>query len=323
MKAFIYTSYGSPDNLTLQDIDQPVPEDNEILLKVRAVSLNAYDWRFLNADPFFIRLMGAGFLKPKKTGLGADIAGEVVAVGKDVTTWKVGDEVFGDTISSKNGGLAEFVCVKEQRLARKPAQMSFEEAAAIPMAALTSLQGLRDHGGIQAGMDVMIHGASGGVGTFAVQLAKSFNAQVTAVCSTQHLDRMRELRADHVIDYKKENFANSGTLYDLIFVANGNRSAAVYAGSLKDNGTVVAAGGTMSQLLSFLLLKPFVTRKGKKVIFFVERPNSTDLQLMADLYTDGKVKPVLDKQFSFSDTQDAFRYLAAGHAKGKIIITLP
>ncbi len=224
MKAIVYTKYGSPDVLQLKDIEKPVPNDDEVLVKIRAASVNAYDWHFLTADIFLICLMGGGLLKPKNTRLGADIAGQVDAVGKNVKQFQPGDEVFGMVA----GGFAEYTCASENALALKPVNQSFDEAAAVPMAAVTALQGLRDEGQIQAGQKVLINGASGGVGTFAVQIAKSYDAEVTAVCSTGNLEQARSIGADHVIDYTKEDFTKKNQQYDLIFAANGYHSLSAY-----------------------------------------------------------------------------------------------
>ena len=220
----------------------PLPLDDEVLVEVHAASVNAYDWHFLTADVFLIRLMGGGLLRPKKKTLGADIAGKVIAVGKNITRFHVGDEVFG-TAKGGSGGFAEYVCASEKSLALKPTNISFEEASTASMAALTALQGLRDEGQIQSGQKVLIYGASGGVGTFAVQIAKSFGAEVTAVCSTRNVGIARSIGADHVIDYTREDFSKDGTLYDLIFVANGNLSVSKYKQALKPNGICVLAGG--------------------------------------------------------------------------------
>src|SRR3972149_3723536 len=257
MKAIVYTKCGSPDVLQLKDVEKPTPKDNEVLIKIHAASVNAYDWHFLTADIFLIRLMGGGLLKPKNTRLGADIAGRVEAVGRNVKQFRPGDEVFGDI---GHGGFAEYTCAPESRLALKPANLSFEEAAAVPMAALTALQGLRDEGQIQPGQKVLVYGASGGVGTFAVQIAKSFGAEVTAVCSPRNLDMLRSIGADHVIDYTREDFTHNGQHYDLIAAANGYHSILDYRRALSPGGIYVALGGSMFQVLQGLLLGPLVSR---------------------------------------------------------------
>ena len=238
MKAIVYTEYGSPDVLHLKDVEKPVPADDEVLVKVHAVSVNAADLHLLRADPFLIRL-SSGFLKPKHTILGSDIAGRVEAVGSNVTQFKPGDEVFGDISACGWGGFAEYVCVRENALVLKPTNLSFEQAAAVPMAAVTALQGIRHAGQIRPGQKALINGASGGVGTFAVQLAKSFGAEVTAVCSTRNLETARSIGADHVIDYTKEDFATNGQQYDLILAANGDRSISDYKRALSPKGVYV------------------------------------------------------------------------------------
>lgn len=325
MKAIVYTKYGSPDVLQLKDVEEPVPLDDEVLVEVHAASVNAYDWHFLTADVFLIRLMGGGLLRPQKTTLGADIAGRVSAVGKDITRFQPGDEVFG-AAKGGSGGFAEYVCAREKSLELKPANASFEEAAAVTMAALTALQGLRDKGQIEPGKKVLIHGASGGVGTFAVQIAKSFGAEVTAVCSSRNVEIARSIGADHVIDYTRENFTKNGELYDLILVANGNLSILEYKRSLKPNGICVLAGGgsgSIVQLLAGMLLEWWISKtESKRVGSFLANINQRDLAFMKDLLESGKVKPVIDRRYPLSETAEALRYLGEGHAKGKITITV-
>ena len=250
MKAILYTKYGSPDVLQLKDVEQPTPKDDEVLIKIRAASVNAYDWHFLTADIFLIRLMGGGLLKPKDSRLGADVAGRIETVGRNVKQFQPGDEVFGMV----KGGFAEYASAPESALWLKPVNTSFDEAAAIPMAAITALQGLRDEGHIQAGQKVLINGASGGVGTFAVQIAKSFDTEVTAVCSTRNLEQARSIGADHVIDYTKEDFTKNGQQYDLLFAANGYHSLSDYKRALTPKGIYVMAGGSMAQILQSMLM---------------------------------------------------------------------
>jgi NADPH:quinone reductase-like Zn-dependent oxidoreductase len=323
MKAIVYTKYGSPDVMQFKEVEKPAPMDDEVLVRVQAASVNAYDWHFLTADVFLIRLMGGGLLKPKNTMLGADIAGRVEAVGRNVKQFQPGDEVFG---AAKHGcgGFAEQVCARENALVLKPANTSFEEAAAVPMAALTALQGLRDKGQIQSGQKVLINGASGGVGTFAVQIAKSFGAEVTAVCSTKNLDVARSIGADQVIDYAQENFTQNGQQYDLIFVANGYHSISEYRRALSPNGIcVMAGGGSMAQLFQVLLLESWISRtESKKVVSFVANINQGDLAFMKELLEASKVKPVIDRRYPLSETAEALRYLGEGHAKGKVIVTV-
>jgi NADPH:quinone reductase-like Zn-dependent oxidoreductase len=325
VQAVVYTEYGSPDVLRLKDIEKPTPLDDEVLVEVHAASVNAYDWHFLTADVFLIRLMSGGIFRPKKTTLGADIAGKVVAVGKNVERFRPGDAVFG-TAKGGTGGFAEFVCAPERALELKPANISFEEAAAVPIAGLTALQGLRDKGRIEAGAKVLIHGASGGVGTFAIQIAKSFGAHVTAVCSTRNVEMARALGADHVIDYTREDFTDGRDFYDLVFVANGDRSLFEYKRSLKPNGICVLAGGTVGsivQILAGMLTAWWISKTGsKKMQSFLAKITQGDLTAMKKLLESGKVKPVIDRRFALKDTAEALRYLGQGHARGKIVITV-
>jgi len=323
MKAIVYEKYGLPDVLELKDVEKPTPLDDEVLVEVHAASVNAYDWHFLTADVFLIRLMGGGLLRPKKKTLGADIAGRVVAVGKHVTRFHLGDEVFG-TAKGGSGGFAEYVCAREKSLQLKPSNVSFEEAATASMAALTALQGLRDEGQIQSGKKVLIYGASGGVGTFAIQIAKSFEAEVTAVCSSRNVGIARSIGADHVIDYTQEDFTNNGELYDLILVANGNLSVNKFKRALKPAGICVLAGGGGGSILELLLgmLQGWwiLKTEKKKIGSFLAKINQKDLAFMKELLASGKVKPVIDRRYSLSDTANALRYLGEGHAQGKIVI---
>src|SRR5512132_2041459 len=263
MKAIVYTEYGSPDVLHLKEVVKPTPKDNEVLVKVYAVSANAADLHLLRADPFLIRL-SSGFLKPKHTILGSDIAGRVEAAGSNAKQFKPGDEVFGDISGCGWGGFAEYACVSETALALKPTNLSFEEAAAVPMAAVTALQGIRYAGQIRPGQKVLINGASGGVGTFAVQLAKSLGAEVTAVCSTRNLGTARAIGADHVIDYTKEDFAKNGQEYDLILATNGDRSIADYRRALSPKGIYVQTGGSMTQMTQAMVQGPWISRAGSQ-----------------------------------------------------------
>ncbi len=322
MKAIINTQYGPPDVLQFTEVPKPAPKDNEVLLKTRAVSINAADSHLMRADPFPVRF-AFGLFKPKIRTLGADVAGQVEAVGKNITQFKVGDEVFGDLSGVGFGGLAEYVCAPESALAFKPANLTFEESAALPMASITALQGLRDHGKIKAGQSVLIYGASGGVGTFAVQIAKAFGAEVTAVCSTTKVDQARSLGADHVIDYTQEDFAQITQRYELIFAANGNRQLAEFEHALTLTGTYVLSGGSSSQLFQAMLQGPFRSKAGGKSIkTFVAKPNQTDLKVMKELVESGRVKPVIDKLYPLHETSAAMRYLEEGHARGKIVITM-
>ena len=263
MKAMVYHTYGSPDVLKLEEVQKPVPQDDEVLVQVHATSVNAGDWHLLRAKPFLMRFMGFGLLKPKHTILGSDIAGRVEVVGRNVTQFQSGDEVFGNTAKSGFGGFAEYVAVPENALVLKPTNISFEEAAAVPQAALTALQGLRDKGHIQKGQKVLINGASGGIGTFAVQLAKAFGADVTAVCSTRNVDIVRSIGADHVIDYTQEDFTKNGQRYDLILAVNGYHSISAYKRALHPEGVYVMTGGSNAQLFQAMLLGPLVSRTGR------------------------------------------------------------
>jgi NADPH:quinone reductase-like Zn-dependent oxidoreductase len=320
MKAIVYTEYGSPDVLQLQEVEKTTPKDDEVLIKIHAASVNAYDWHFLTADIFLIRLMGGGLLKPKNTRLGADIAGRVEAVGRNVKQFQPGDEVFGDI---GHGGFAEYACAPESRLAVKPANLSFEEAAAVPMAALTALQGLRDEGQIHLGQKVLINGASGGVGTFAVQIAKLFGTEVTAVCSPRNLEQARSLGADQVIDYTKENFTQSGRQYDLIFAANGYHPLATYKRALAPKGMYIMAGGKPAQIFEAMLLGNWLSEKnGRKLGGVSAHIDQKDLLTLKELLEAGKVIPVMDRRYPLSEAAEALRYLGEGHARGKVVITV-
>ncbi len=274
MKAIVYTEYGSPDVLQIKEIAKPTPRDNEVLVKVYAVSVNAADLHLLRADPFLIRL-SSGLLKPKNQILGSDIAGRVEAVGKNVKQFKQGDEVFGDISADGWGGFAEYVCAREDAFALRPTNLSFEEAAAVPMAAVTALQGIRYAGQIRPAQKVLIHGASGGVGSFALQLAKAFGAEVTAVCSTRNLDVARSIGADHVIDYTREDFAKNGKKYDLIIATNGDRSISDYRRVLSPTGIYVQTGGSMRQMTQAMIQGPWISRTGSQKIgnMGVAKPN--------------------------------------------------
>ncbi|MCX6079325.1 MAG: NAD(P)-dependent alcohol dehydrogenase [Chloroflexi bacterium] len=323
MKAIVYTKYGSPDNLELKDMEKPTFKDDEVLVKVIAVSVNAADLHLLRAEPFPIRFM-SGLLEPKNKILGSDIAGRVEAVGSNVKMFKPGDDVFGDISACGWGGFAEYACAREEALVLKPANISFEQAAAVPMAAVTALQGIHYAGQIRPGQKVLINGASGGVGTFAVQLAKSFGAEVTAVCSTKNLDMARSIGADHVIDYTKEDFAKNGQQYDLILAANGDRSISDYRRALSPNGIYVQMGGSMAQMSQAMLQGPWISMTGSKKMgnMGVAKPNQNDLVIIKELIERGKVRPVVDKCFPLNRTAEAIRYLEEGHAQGKVVITV-
>jgi NADPH:quinone reductase-like Zn-dependent oxidoreductase len=322
MKAMVYTTYGSPDVLQLTQVANPMLKEDEVLIRIHAASANAADWHLLRGDPFLFRFM-SGLLKPKNTILGADIAGRVESVGRNVTQFLPGDAVFGDLSGCGLGGFAEYVSVPEHAVITKPASMTFEEAAAVPMAAVTALQALRDEGQIQPGHKVLIHGASGGVGTFAVQIAKSFRAEVTAVCSTRNVDLVRSIGADHVIDYTQEDFTKTGQRYDLILAANGDRSMFEYKRALAPTGRYVVTGGSMAQLFQAILLGPLLSMAGRqKMGNAVARPNQKDLAFLKELLDAGNVVPVIDRSYPLSETAEAIRYLEAGHARGKVVITV-
>jgi len=326
MKAVVYTNYGSPDVLEIRDIKKPVPNDDQVLVKVRAASLNPLDWHYMEGTPYIMRAMGTGLRKPKSPRLGVDLAGEVEAVGKNVTEFKPGDEVFG---TGGGAAFAEYVCARKTKLVLKPANITFEQAAAVPIAALTALQGLRDKGQVQPGQKVLINGASGGVGTFAVQIAKSFGADVTGVCSTRNLDMVRSLGADHVIDYTKEDFTKGAQRYDLILDNVGNQPLSGFRRALKPNGICVMIGGggpndggligPMARPVKALLLSPFVSQKMGMMLAEIRQE---DLAAMRDLMQAGKVTPVIDRTYPLSQVREAMKYLEAGHARGKVILTM-
>jgi NADPH:quinone reductase-like Zn-dependent oxidoreductase len=322
LKAITYHRYGSPDVLDFEEVDEPVAKDDEVLLRVRAASVNPRDWHFMRGLPYIMRPIGLRI--PKDGGFGSDVAGQVEAVGKAVTRFRRGDEVFAHVLS---GGFAEYTCVSEDVLGRKPANLTFEQAAAVPLAALTALQGLRDHGQIQAGQKVLIIGASGGVGTFAVQLGKSFGAEVTGLCSTRNLDLVRSIGADHVIDYTKEDFTQSGQKYDLIFQLAGTRSPSDCRRALTSKGKLILSSGEsdgrwigpLDRIIKAVVLSPFVSQRLGP---FEAKRSKEDLQVLKELIESGKVSPVIDRTYPLSETAEAVRYLEKGHARGKVVITV-
>ena len=320
MKAIVYTKYGPPDVLQLKEVEKPTPRDNQVLVKVHAASANALDWRRFAMWPIVARLMEGGLSKPKDTSLGADLSGVIEAVGSNVTEFQPGDEVFGVC----GGSFAEYALARETKLARKPANVSFEAAAAVPVAAFTALQGLRDKGHIQAGQKVLIYGASGGVGIFAVQIAKAFGAEVTAVCSTRNLDMARALGADYVIDYTREDFTKNGQQYDLILAVNGYRPMLDYRRALSANGMFVMAGGKVSQLFEGMLLGPLISRFGTKKMSFmgIATTPKEDLLVIKEFLEAGKIIPVIDRTYPLSEAAAAIRYMLEEHAKGKVVITV-
>jgi NADPH:quinone reductase-like Zn-dependent oxidoreductase len=322
MKAAVYTRYGPPDVVQIRDVEKPVPKDNEVLIRVRAASVNPLDWHFMRGTPYLVRLM-AGLHKPKDTRLGVDVAGQVEAVGNNVTEFKPGDDVFG----SCRGAFAEYACAAETALVMKPDNVTFEEAAAVPVAAYTALQGFRDKGHIQPGQKVLINGAAGGVGTFAVQIAKSFGTDVTGVCSTRNVEVVRSIGADPVVDYTRQDFTKSGPRYDIFFDAVGNHSLFACRRILNPKGIYIPVGGTtdrwmigpLARALTALVLSWFVSQQ--LVPFFVAQSSKADLTLMHELIEAGKVTPVIDRRYSLNELPAAIRYLEAGHARGKVVIT--
>jgi NADPH:quinone reductase-like Zn-dependent oxidoreductase len=321
MKAIVFTKYGSPDVLQLKEVEKPIPNDNEVLVKVRASSINDWDWCLLRGKPFVNRLL-FGLQKPKIQILGCDIAGQVEAIGRNVKTFLPGDEVFGDLCESGFGGFAEYVCTNENKLTLKPSGLTFEEAAAIPQAAILGLVGLRDYGNIRPSQKVLINGAGGGAGSFAVQLAKLFGAEVTGVDSTIKLDFMRSIGADYVIDYTKEDFTKNGQRYDLIHDGAVYRSILDCKRALSPKGNYVIVGGSMVRVFQALLLKPWISFTSKKKMRIQGHKPNKDLAFLKELFEEGKVKSVIDKCYPLSEVPDAFRYFGEGRTLGKIVISM-
>ena len=320
MKAVIYTKRGPPAVFQQIEVEMPSPRDDEVLIKVHASSVNSWDWELLRKRPSMVSLGKRSDTRYKI--LGADIAGRVEAVGRDIKRFQPGDEVFGDLCNSGWGGFAEYVCALENALMPKPAGMTFEEAAATPQAGLLALQGLRKKGQIQPGQKVLINGAGGGVGTFAVQIAKLFGAEVTGVDSTSKLDMVRSIGADQVIDYIKEDYTKSGQRYDLILDMKGNRSTFDYKRALHPRGTFVMVGGSWTRLFQLLLLGPLISMTGsKKMGFLAYKPNK-HLDLLVDLIEAGKVVPIIDRRYPLSEVAEALQYLGEGHVRGKVVVTL-
>ena len=320
MKAIVYTRYGPPDVLQLKEVAKPTPRDDEVLVKVQAVSVNRSDWEGLRGKPLYARI--GGLLKPRHHILGSDIAGRVEMAGRNVRRLQPGDEVFGDILTSL-GGFAEYVCAPENRLALKPASMTFEEAAAIPQSAVIALQGIRDKGQIQPGQKVLINGAGGGAGAVAVQLAKLYGAEVTGVDNTGKLDFMRTLGADHVIDHTREDFTKNGEQYDLILDIVAHRSVFAYKRALRSNGRYFLAGGSVATMLQILLLGPWISMiANKKIRILAVRPSLEDMVYVTELYEAGKVTSVIDKTYALSEVPEAIGYVGDGHAKGKVVISV-
>ncbi|MGC5013342.1 NAD(P)-dependent alcohol dehydrogenase [Streptosporangium sp. DT93] len=328
MKAFVLRSYGSPDVLELTEIDTPVPADDEVLVRVRATSVQPYDWHLMRGEPYIARLMGNGLgLRTPKFGvLGADLAGQVEAVGRNVTAFRPGDEVFG---MPKRGGFAEYACVREGELAPKPKNLSFEQAAAVPLAALTALLGLRDAGRVRPGQRVLVNGASGGVGTFAVQLAKAFGAEVTAVCGTRNVELVRSLGADEVVDYTAEDFTRNGRRHDLVLDIAGSRPGSAYRRVLTRTGTCAVVGGPggrwlqpVGHVLSALAVSAFVPQRTVLVDVVRSTENKRNLLTLTELVEDGRLTPVIDRRYPFEEIPAAVGYQERGHASGKVVVTV-
>lgn len=320
MKAIVYHNYGSPDVLKLEEVEKPTPTENQLVIKVYAASLNRSDWEGLTGKPLYARI--GGLFKPRNKILGSDIAGRVEAVGKNVRQFKPGDEVFG-LMMNYGGGFAEYACKSERALTLKPAAMTFEEAAAIPQAAFIALQGIRKKGQVKPGQKVLINGAGGGTGSFAIQLAKLAGAEVTGVDNAEKLELMRSLGADHVIDYTKEDFTKNGKQYDLILDLVAHRSVFDYQRALSLNGTYFMVGGSVVTMFQMLLLSPLIRRITSKTInLLVVRTDAKDLVYITELIESGKVKLVVDKRYPLSESAEALRYLGEGHAKGKVVITV-
>jgi NADPH:quinone reductase-like Zn-dependent oxidoreductase len=319
MKAILYTKWGPPDVLQVQEIPKPSPRENEVLVRVLASSLNAMEWRLFTFPLFFLRIIGRGYRGPKDKSIGGDLAGRVEAVGAAVKQFRPGDEVFG----IRRGAFAEYVCAPEDRLVLKPANVSFEAAASVPIAGLTALQAVRDQGRIQPGQQILINGAGGGVGTFAIQIAKSFATEVTAVCGTHNVDMARSIGADHVIDYTQEDFTKRRTRYDLIIAANGHHPILNYRRALKPKGTYVVLGGSMNQIGQGLLFGPLLSLAGnKKMRGLLTHPNQKDLIFLRELLETGSVIPVIDRSYPLDRIPEAIRYLMQHHARGKVVISI-
>jgi NADPH:quinone reductase-like Zn-dependent oxidoreductase len=317
VKAIVRTQYGPPDVLQFREVEKPAPKDNEVLIKLHAASVNPLDLFTMRGAPL-IRLI-PGLRTPKDKRIGVDVAGQVQSVGRNITQFKPGDEVFGVC----RGAFAEYVCATEDKLARKPGNLSFEEAAAVPVAAITALQGLRDKGRIQQRQKVLVDGASGGVGTFAVQIAKSFGAEVTAVCSTRNVETARSIGADYAIDYMREDFTKSGQRYDLILGANAHHSIFDCRRALTQDGIYVVVGGCLARIFQAMLLAPLLSRIGnKKTVFFIANTNQKDLVFLKGLLEAGKVVPVIDGRYPLREAAEALRYLEQRHARGKIVLTV-
>ena len=322
MKALIYTKYGSPEVLEVREIEEPSPGDDEVLVKIYAVSINDWDWGLLQPNSFLERLM-SGLFKPRRQILGSDIAGRIESVGKHVKRFRVGDEVYGDLSGrGKWGGFAEYVCAREDRICLKPRSMSFEEAASIPQAGMLVVQGLRDKVHLQPGQKLLINGAGGGVGTLGIQIARLDGVEVTAVDCTGKLDMLRSLGASHVIDYTKEDFTENGRTYDIILDVKTNRPIFHYLRALKPNGMYVTVGGSLNRLFQAFILSPWIGMFTKKRVRIVALKPNKDLLYMNELYEAGKLKPVIERFYTLEDIPEAFRHFGKAAHKGKIVISI-
>ena len=322
MKAIVYSEYGSPDVLQVKEVERPIPKDDEVLVKVHAASINSWDWDMLTGRPFEYRLF-SGILKPTKTNiLGSDIAGRIEAVGRNIKQFHPGDNVFGDLSSGSWGGFAEYVCARESEVKLKPASMTFEEAAATPQASILALQGLNEKSEILPGQRILINGAGGGVGTFAIQMAKSYGAEVTGVDSTGKLEMMSSLGADYVIDYTKEDFTKNGKSYDLILDVKTDRSVFDYWRALNYNGIYITVGGRSIRILQLVFVGSLISMIGSKQLTLIMHNPNKDLNTIKELFESGKIQPVVDRCFPLNETAEAFQYYGEGHFKGKIVITV-
>lgn len=321
MNAMVYRKYGSPDQLKLEEIPKPIPGDDEVLIRVHTSSVNSWDWDLVRGRPYLARI--GAFRKPKHSILGADVAGDVQVVGRNVTQLQPGDEVFGDISGCGWGGFAEYVCARADVLALKPPSMTFEEAASLPQAGVLALQGLRIGGPIEPGQSVLINGAGGGVGTFAIQIARSFGAEVTGVDSTEKLDTMRSTGADHVIDYTQADFTRSGRQHDLVLDVAAFRSVFDCARALSPNGTYVIVGGSTARIAQAMAMKPLISVfRSKKISLLLHRPDKKDLDSLTELVEAGDLVPVIDRQYALRELPEAIRYLGDGHTRGKVVITV-
>ena len=322
MKVWVYTKYGSPDNLVLTEANKPVPKSNQVLLKIKAVSINSWDWDLLRGKPFVVRFAGGGLSKPRKPILGCDVAGEIEAIGEDVRGFSHGDAVYGDLSASGWGGFAEYVCAPIEAIIKKPTGMSFQEAAAIPQAGVMALQGVRDYGEVQAGQKVLINGAGGGVGSFAIPLAKLCGAEVTAVDHLGKFEMMSELGADILIDYKEEDFTKKEEKYDLILDVVGHHSIYDFKRVLRRGGNYRMIGGPSGLIFQALFIAPFISMLGNKKMGILAHEPNKGLNYLNTLFEEGKLKPLIDRQYSFEEVPEAFRYFGKNQFSGKVIVSI-